>query len=525
MRKKDLLASMKQHLIAQAKPQAGYFTAKQAMESGYALATHTYYVKQGEWLRIDRGLYRMPGEPDCPESDFIRWCLWSRDRNEKRQAVISHFSALHYLLAESNSASGLQLTVPLSFRKRLPPEIRLYYADLGEREISVRGAFAVVSPLRALVDCTIELEQAGQLGVSLARGCELGLWDRSQAVAALARVKPDLARAFRPTGALSLSWPPAQPGPVEPLPLAAPGPETFPPLVMPNSFSRVNDSSAVSVEVEPLVAGPVSLDSSIWPPAGANSPTARPSSDSLLKRSLTMTAERDRTPAFRRRREAGFTLVELLVVTAIISVLAAMLLPVLDKAQSAARKTSCANNEKQIGTAMELYCSDYAGYFPICWGETHAYGYSSWLCDLDYYYLQTSATPTSFYNFYHKDSGVITRCPVRTTTAAAYKSVYGNMDWWIMYGLNYVYLYNGSNQLKPYRKDVVTQPSRTIMAADSTAEDGDGQVINAMWSGGYPSDRHEGLTSCLWVDGHVNHLYQVELVGATARDQYYKAIR
>ncbi len=57
----------------------------------------------------------------------------------------------------------------------------------------------------------------------------------------------------------------------------------------------------------------------------------------------------------RRRAQAGFTLVELLVVTAIISVLAAMLLPVLEKAHQAAYTTACANQERQLFLIADEY--------------------------------------------------------------------------------------------------------------------------------------------------------------------------
>jgi len=77
------------------------------------------------------------------------------------------------------------------------------------------------------------------------------------------------------------------------------------------------------------------------------------------------------------RARVGLTIIELLVVVAVLCLLAAMLFPIFSGARAASCQTVCKNNLRQLGTAFAMYSEDFGGYWPCPGGLVGDRGYWS----------------------------------------------------------------------------------------------------------------------------------------------------
>jgi len=141
-----------QRLYPIAEAQGGYFTAAQARQVGYTYAQQHFHVTRGNWLRVDRGIFRLPNFPPHEHEDLIRLSLWSRTQRGNPQAVVSHATALVLHELSDVLPATVHLTVPPGFRKPAPAGCVLHRARLRPTDIETHTGYSVTTPLRTLLD-------------------------------------------------------------------------------------------------------------------------------------------------------------------------------------------------------------------------------------------------------------------------------------------------------------------------------------------------------------------------------------
>lgn len=161
---------LRRRLFSLAADQGGYFTAAQAKKIGYSYPAQAHHVGAGNWLRIDRGLFRLAEWVPNIHDDLIRWTLWSRGR-----AVVSHESALSVHGIGEFESARVHLTVPPGFSTREGTSVVLHRAELTGVDVVKRTGFSLTTVIRSLIDLAALSAEEDQLARAIEEARDGGL--------------------------------------------------------------------------------------------------------------------------------------------------------------------------------------------------------------------------------------------------------------------------------------------------------------------------------------------------------------
>jgi prepilin-type processing-associated H-X9-DG protein/prepilin-type N-terminal cleavage/methylation domain-containing protein len=217
-----------------------------------------------------------------------------------------------------------------------------------------------------------------------------------------------------------------------------------------------------------------------------------------------------------RTRLISFTLVELLVVISIISVLAALLLPALDRAVESARAAECQNNLRQFCVAAALYAIEQDGSYPIAYfyETTPVFISFSWDFTTSKDWSTTPATESV-------EAGILWLGRVTAQGVHQCPSFEGSHNWLADphtgYNYNTSYIGHGSAEsiVAPATVTQPKKPAETALFGDGEYASGANKFMRAPYanpgdagfsgrSAGTQGYRHLERTNVGWCDGHVS---------------------
>lgn len=148
---------LRHRLFALAADHAGYFTAAQAKDVGYSHQAQAHHVGAGNWIRVDRGIFRLADWVPGTHDELARWHLWSKQRG-----VVSHDTALGVHDVGEFESPRIHLTVPPGFRMTNDALV-LHKAELPAEDVEDGAGFRLTTLTRSLIDVAAEHADEDQL--------------------------------------------------------------------------------------------------------------------------------------------------------------------------------------------------------------------------------------------------------------------------------------------------------------------------------------------------------------------------